>query len=476
MRIIFQVPGGRLGQVSNIQSIKDASKNIQKNVDDRYKGVIQESDQNQKNTQSRNPAQNNPTKQSPSPGGSSQSGASEVRELLKAPEAAPSQSVAQELLASPVTQATLGVMLAIGIIGCSIPVFRLFRKGIDASASQRQTLSDRLDQRIQSYLQKDFNKGFILQRPLWGKRTTFQKLLESFYKPKVPDGMVFIHNREVERLSPLAEQASAIDSEKFTSKEFIQFLKIRGLLYQDSGAYQGLENSLRLLTTAIEAKVCFETIWQVEFRYLSSKQQECYRCVDRLLIDEIRGQEFQDILQAKVDEVLPDINSEEGKRAINSYLDAMIRLSRQDFGLELLALFKQYEMSDYVVLVKADKILTQVEKGDLTDYRVALIPVTENYDALEKLAPIISLPKEKTDPDVLARIFHFAALVTKHQKSYLQFQQLVAVLLQWQDPYKSVCKIRQDYNVEAYRQPKEFTQKIPGELTYEKYNKWIHPK
>ena len=70
----------------------------------------------------------------------------------------------------------------------------------------------------------------------------------------------------------------------------------------------------------------------LEFRFLSSKQQECYRLVDALLANDRRGQDFQDPLQEKIDEVLPFIASEEGQEAIRAYGDSYIKLSSFEFG------------------------------------------------------------------------------------------------------------------------------------------------
>jgi hypothetical protein len=274
---------------------------------------------------------------------------------------------ASGLLASPITQVTLAAMLGIGIIGCSIPIVKAIKRRADDSSEQRDEANDQLSNRLEAYLEADLTKGVWWQRPVWGQKTTIQRLLKPFYRKRVPKGILFVHGRELEQITPLAEKAQVIDSDKFKGSEFIEFLRIRQQLYNDSGVYEGLENSFRLLNTAIEAKTCFEKIWQIEFRFLSSKQQECYRLVDTLLANDRRGQDFQDPLQKKIDEVLPFIFSEEGQEAIRAYGDSYIKLSSFEFGLDLMLLFKQYKMSDYVVLVTVDKILRQYKKEDFAN-------------------------------------------------------------------------------------------------------------
>jgi hypothetical protein len=376
-------------------------------------------------------------------------------------------------LASPPAQITMFSMLALGMIGCSIPIVKTIKKKVDDSYDEQEEANENLSDKIEAYLETDFTKEVWWKRPAWGKKTTMQRLLKPFYRKKVPKGIIFVHGRELERIAPLSENAEVLDIEKFKGSEFIEFLRIRQQLYNNSGPYEGLENSFRLLNTAIEAKTCFEKIWQIEFRFLSSKQQECYQLVDRLLADNRRGKDFQDLLEAKIEEVLPFITSKEGQQAIVAYGNTYIQLSEYEFGLDLMRLFKQYKMSDYIVLVTIDKILRQYKKEDLTDFRTALIQVTNNFDAVEKLGPIIQLSKKKAVPETFARMLQFVAMLAKHEDSYAKFQHLIAILEEWNVAYQAILEIRRDYSGEVYRQPKEFAQKIPGEKLYEKYKKWF---
>jgi hypothetical protein len=331
-----------------------------------------------------------------------------------------------------------------------------------------------MHEKIQNYLKTDLRKGVWYNRPLWGSKSALQKLLGRYIRrPPVPEEVVLIHEREFAKVSSLATQAAETDNEKFMSKEFVEFLKIQQSLDKNVGAYKDLEMSIKFLHTAIDAKVCFEIIWQVEFRYRSSKQQEYYSFVDSALDQRLRGKSFQDTLQNKLDEIRPKIESQDGKTAIDSYFDTMIRLSKYELGLELLTLFKQYMMSDYVALRTVDDILRDYKRRDLTDFKIMLAPVIEHYDTIEKLAPIIQLPKNKTTPETFARILQVIALISKHHDSYRLFQKLMAILRKRIDPSEYILKIRQDYNAEDYQQPQQFSQDIPGESLYKKYQRWV---
>jgi hypothetical protein len=448
-----------------------SAKNINQNIENRYEGVLQLAQKTEGELQKKSPLETQKELQKLDPDLVIQGGNSGT--ALKSGTEKTSTGDFNALLASPAVQITMFAMLAIGAIGCSIPIIKAIRKTVDNSSEQREEVNDNLSNKLEKYLETDFTKGVWWKRPVWGQKTTMQRFLKPFYRKRVPKGILFVHGRELERAAPLSEKAQALDVEKFKSSEFIEFLRIRQQLYDNAGPYENLENSFRLLNTAIEAKTLFEIIWQVEFRFLSTKQQECYRLVDELLAENQRGKDFQDPLQAKIEEVLPFITSKEGQQAIVAYGNAYIQLADYEFGLDLMLSFKQYKMSDYVVLVTVDKVLRQYKQEDLTDFRTALIPVTTNFDVLEKLGPIIQLPQKRAVPETFARMLQFVAMLAKHEDSYAKFQDLMAVLDQWMASYQAILEIRRDYAGEIYRRPKAFSQKIPGEKLYEKYEKWF---
>jgi hypothetical protein len=461
-----------LSQGGIVTSVKiPSAEGINKNLEHRYEGVLQEVGKVDGQLQKKSLIETQKDFKKLDPDLEAKDGNPGIS--VKSGSAKDPASDFTTFLASPAVQITMFTMLVIGVIGCSIPIVKAIKKKVDNSADEREEADENFSNKLESYLETDFTKGVWWKRPAWGKKTTMQRLLKPFYRKKIPKGIIFVHGRELEHVAPLAESAQILDIEKFKSSEFIEFLRIRQQLYNNSGPYEGLENSFRLLNTAIEAKICFEKIWQIEFRFLSSKQQECYHLVDKMLADNQRGKDFKDPLESKIEEVLPFINSKEGQQAIVAYGNAYIQLSEYEFGLDLMQLFKQYKMSDYVVLVTVDKILRQYQKEDLTDFRTALIPITNNFDALEKLGPIIQLSKKKAVPETFARMLQFVAMLAKHEDSYVKFQHLMSILEEWNVAYKAILEIRHDYSGEAYRQPKEFSQKIPGENLYEKYQKWF---
>jgi hypothetical protein len=83
------------------------------------------------------------------------------------------------------------------------------------------------------------------------------------------------------------------------------------------------------------------------------------------------------------------------------------------------------------------------------------------------------LPKKKAVPETFARMLQFVAMLSKHEDSYAKFQNLMEMLEQWNTSHQAIAEIRRDYGAEVYRQPKAFSQKIPGETLYEKYQQWF---
>lgn len=363
-----------------------------------------------------------------------------------------------------------GVGLTIAVVGFSIPIVKGVRRQLEKVESLQKEFDEGTGKKLQTYLAKEPAELAWWDLPRWKNKSACQHLISNFYKPPVPEGMVFVHHREWEQIEPLAKQAVSIDREKFTSKEFITYLKVRKQLLQGEGKeMHELQRSAKLLRAALAAKRYFEQIWQVEMRYLSSKQQEVYRFVDELISQKIYNDDFRQQLQARVEKVLPDVKSEEGKKALQSYLTALCGLSEYEFGLELLELFKQYQLADYVVLRTVDELLNKLKRIDLTDERVVKPDIMTNFDAFEQLAPIIQMPRNKVDPESFTMLVHFMVLEVKHQSSYGEFKQLTSVLEKWVKPFQRLVEIRAGYDPKEYRLPKEFCMEVPGRPVYQKY-------
>jgi hypothetical protein len=448
------------------QQAQQKAEKINKNIENRYGGALEHADQSSDGVQKTRLLDSHKLLKELDP-----ELVPQQPSTLKANTQAESSSLLGPFLNLPLPwQVASASALAIGVIGCSIPIVKIVRRQLNKAEDVQKAFDEGAGKSLQVYLAKDKKELAWWDQPRWGDKSACQHLISTFYKPPVPEGMVFVHNRELEHINPLAKQVISVDQEKFTSKEFITYLKIRiELLHGNTSDATGMQRSAKLLRAALAAKRYFEQIWQVEMRYLSSKQQEVYRFVDDLLKQKVYDAEFRHQLQNKLELTLPDVKSEEGKNALNSYVKALSGLSEYEFGLELLELFKQYQLADYVVLRTVDELLAKLKRLDLTDSKVLKPDIMLHFEAFEQLAPIIQMPRNRVDPDSFTALVHFMVLEVKHQASYGEFSQLTAILEKWAKPYQRLLEVRAGYSSKDYRLPKEFCLDIPGLHIYQKY-------
>ena len=141
--------------------------------------------------------------------------------------------------------------------------------------------------------------------------------------------------------------------------------------------------------------------------------------------------------------------------------------------MKLLALFKKYELQDFSILKKVSDVVESLQGQDLFSPKELISLVLENYEAFEKLAPILGISEAETTPTTYARMLQVIGLENRHGKAFVQFKQLVKLLKKWEKPYKAIAMVRKEYTADKYRVPPEFKQDIPGIDTYEKYAKYL---
>lgn len=313
-------------------------------------------------------------------------------------------------------------------------------------------------------------------RPLWGSKSGLQIILEPFFKSTIPEGALLFHQQQIAQATEIAKKAGKIDSEKFSSQEFVLFLNIRLNCIKRLADYREIDIGFKLLTAAIDVQSSFTTIWQVEYQYRSFKQMEYYKFVDSCLELGIGKEDFLQTINSKLDEILPHIKGEAGPLALKSHQKSLMTVADNEFGLELLRRFRKNHLDDYLVLQKIGYLINEVQKQDLTDLRNFQPIIVRKYSLLEKILPIIEFDPEKSDFETLVKIVQLVALEFKHRYSYQLFQQLISRLKQWYPHYREVHQICQTYTADKYRQPKEFMQKVPGSSLYMKYEQWFEDK
>jgi len=313
-------------------------------------------------------------------------------------------------------------------------------------------------------------------RPVTGEGGLLGELLTKIEKEDVPETALALRNLQLMDLRVFAKTAEAIDSPKFTDEHFLTFVRLKYMLSKGIGDYAELDESVRLLQLAIQAKDYFIAINQTELRYRGYKQQEFYRFVDDLLKNQEDTESFGKKVHAKAQEILIQVKTEEGQNAIKAYAKYMEKISRHVLGLKLLLLFKTFNLSDYSLLRTIADVILGIEVKHIYDFKKLVDVIHYNYDAFEKLKHIIQLPDNRKDVEVYALMIQVISLSHEYETTYVKFEQLMKVLQKWYRNYQVILQIYQEYPANQYKLPQEFSEPIPGEALYLKYCKYLTDK
>ncbi|MBE9222897.1 hypothetical protein IQ215_09345 [Cyanobacterium stanieri LEGE 03274] len=314
-------------------------------------------------------------------------------------------------------------------------------------------------------------------RPLWGDRTMVEKLESIIHKEqeKIPEEVIKHHEQVMSELKILTPIGRALDNPKFVEPEFVTFFNINNLFAQEIGEYEGLRNYVALFRVAVEAQHTFLKIEQIELSHRSTKQQALYEFVLKKLEEKLKPEEFIEALNAERKAILPDIKTEEGKFAVNSYVETLETVARQDeLALKLLYLFKKYNLEDFSLLKTVSDMVNYLLNKNLQNFNEIVLFVKINREKFIKLSNIIEIPPEKTKDEDFARMFQYIALKRKYQDIYVQFQRLLELLTLWNSFYQTTKDIRSHYPSTEFAHPEEFEKPIPGEDLYFRYKNVIN--
>jgi hypothetical protein len=302
------------------------------------------------------------------------------------------------------------------------------------------------------------------------KRDSFwSKLTDKFQKPRILESDEFLHQRNLDQLITIGNQAENIHAEKFGNSEFTAFVKIKSYINRSMGEYTGLDDILDMLNAAIGAQNSFLTIEGGESRHCSSTQQQLYKLVNKLLNEELDASDFTQQVNQKLAELLPQLKTEEGKIALQAYATEVGKVAQTPLGLKLLLLFKRYQFDDFSVLRGVNNTISELKNEDLLNLDSLLLLVMVKYDVFEKLGPIIGVSDEYNRPETYAKMLQYIGLKDKHEDAYQKFQAFLLLMKKWETYCKTVANVRQKYDPQQYRLPKSFATVIPATELYEKY-------
>ena len=107
--------------------------------------------------------------------------------------------------------------------------------------------------------------------------------------------------------------------------------------------------------------------------------------------------------------MLPLLKTEEGKIALEAYVQAVSKISNNSLGMKLLLLFKKYQLDDYSTLRSVSNTIDQLESEDLLNLDSLLLLVMVKYNVFEKLGPIVGVEDKYNRPETYAKMCNILA-------------------------------------------------------------------
>jgi hypothetical protein len=314
------------------------------------------------------------------------------------------------------------------------------------------------------------------------KTSFLQNLKDSFIKPKldVSQELLTAHEEHMVQLRFLSKMAYVIDSNRFDNEEFRTYIKLDYHLTQEAKGYEGLRKPSLLVKTGIHLTNSYVKISEIEINSRGSKQQELYLFVNNLLnfIDnEVDSTEaFLNQLKKKIEEINPQLKSEEGRLAIKSYANELELIANNEMGLRLLKLIKSGNFEDYLIFKRVRNMSLGLKKLNVLDFKILLTLVMGNFELFQKLGSIVGIPQSQNTAQTYAIILQYISLEVRQKILHQKFLQLIQIMRQWQKPYELISNLRNKINSKEYKIPKEFLEPIHGIDIYNKYISYIKDK
>ncbi len=303
-----------------------------------------------------------------------------------------------------------------------------------------------------------------------------KKLVGWQSKADISEDSLFLHDRELQHLEAAHQQMISIDSERLSSQEFLSYAKIKASVERGQEEHKNLQQTAQLLQVGLVSQNSFLKISQVEAQFFSSKQQEFYRFIVEQIHAEQDLESFRTNIQGELDRILPLLNTQEGQVAMQSYRDEINKIASHEMGLQLFACFKERDLTDFSTLQTVAEITSTMSKQNLLNLSIIHSMVIDKFHVFEKLGSVLGIQTEQNLPETHARILQFMGLQEKYAHSFIKFKELLIVLQRWEKSYKSVIAIRQSFDPEKYKIPKEFNAGVPGGNIYKKYQSFLVAK
>lgn len=289
----------------------------------------------------------------------------------------------------------------------------------------------------------------------------------------VPQAVIQFHKKTSRTLSVKAWHVRRIQMEKFDNNEFVMFLRIQRDLNLNRGKHKRIKHAVELFEVALDVKDSFLLIEQTEMRFRSSTQQKFYQFIGELLTKSYTSQKALKLVGKAFKKIYPRIKTKQGQTVMKDYVSAIKNVFRHRFGIELLTLFKKSKLKYYAMLFNISRIVKTTRKKDVRDLRKLAIMVHDNRADFQRLGKILELPQELNSPNTYARMVQYVTLKYRHRSSAEQFQKLMQYLVEWEDSFKILMDIRQEYTTQRYQPINEFFAPVPAWDIYRKYKEYV---
>lgn len=309
-------------------------------------------------------------------------------------------------------------------------------------------------------------------RPLFGSVSFIERIIGFLNRQEIPELALSLHDTELEELKKIVPTMKMLDNEKYTD-EFLLYISIKNKVENNLGEYKSLQTFIRIFSFITKHINYFRIIKRIELDFRGKTQVELYDFIEQQLNLIPDPKLFHELVIDEIDKLLAIIRNEPTKQALLSYKNALDTITKDEIGLNLLILFKKYNIVDFSIFNIINIILQKLQSQNLESLKALVLIVKVHYDELEKLGQLIGIPKSDNQVITYAQILQYIALSSRYDSLVYRFNKLLEVLNNWNKHYQTLRQIRGEYPSHKYKLSPSFTESIPGESIYLKYKELL---
>lgn len=309
-------------------------------------------------------------------------------------------------------------------------------------------------------------------RPLFGSVSLMERIIGSLNRREIPELALSLHDTELDELKKIFPTMRMLDNEQYND-EFLLYMTIKNKVENNLDEYKSLQTFIKIFSFITKNINYFRIIKRIELDFRGKTQVELYDFVEQQLSLISDPKLFNEIVIDEIDKILKIIRNEPTKEALLSYRNALDMVTKDEIGLNLLILFKKYNIIDYSIFNVINTILNKLSKQNLEILKGLVLVVKVHYDELEQLGKIIGIPHSEDPVIIYAKIIQYIALSNRYDQIIYRFNKLLEIVKNWNKHYETLLQIREEYPSYKYKISHSFSESIPGESIYLKYKDFV---